>query len=250
MGATEGAAADGSVRRAWAPSPVSREARRAFRTVWAHLVVEDPVEAGDAVFCFGSRHHRVPERAAALHAAGVAPLVLVTGGPAAAGEPPESTVFAHRLVELGVPAARVVEEPAARHTGENVELGLAALRRHQEVRRLVLVSWPLAARRTLATFARQHPEIEVCSAPALRRAGWRWCPTPRRIGLALGELDRLERYAVHGWIAPVDRPAAVAEAVEVLRGEHARLAAAPPAGSAHDPARLRIRRRGSSCRGR
>lgn len=235
MGREGRSAVEAPAQRAWAPSPIGPAARRAFRVVWSHLVVEHPVEPpvapADAIFCFGSRHHRVPERAAALHAAGGAPLVLVTGGPAGAGEAPESTTFARRLVELGVPVDRIVAEPLARHTGENVELGLAALRARTEVRRLLLVSWPLAARRTTATFAAQHPEVAVASTPALRRPGWRWCPTTKRIGLALGELDRLERYADLGWIAPVAVTASVADATAVLREELARLAAE---GSAHD----------------
>ncbi|MEZ5181620.1 MAG: YdcF family protein [Acidimicrobiales bacterium] len=218
---------------------MSREARRAFRTVWAHLVVEHPVEPADAVFCFGSRLSSGAGAGLRSTPPAWRRSMLVTGGPAAAGAP-ESTVFARRLVELAVPTERIVEEPVARHTGENVELGLAVLRGRVDARRLVLVSWPLAARRAVATFARQHPEIEVRSAPALRAPGWRWCPTPRRIGLALGELDRLERYAALGWIAPVERTASVAEAVEVLRDEQARLAVAAAPGSAHDAASHRV----------
>lgn len=205
---------DGSTR-----SPISASARRAFRTVWAHLVQEDPVGPADAIFCFGSRHHRVPERAASLFAAGVAPVVLVTGGPAAPGEAAESTVFAEALVGLGVPRASIVAEPVARHTGENVELGVQALAAVAPAERLVLVSWPLAARRTAATFAGRCPEVEVACAPALRRPGWRWSPTVKRIRLALGELDRLESYASLGWIEPVPLADDVAEATQVLREE-------------------------------
>lgn len=202
----------------------SHDAKRqllpAFAAVWAHLVVEDPVprpaDRHDAIFCFGSRHWRVPERAAALFHAGAAPLVVVTGGPAAPGEPTEADRFARALVARGVPSSAIVEEHEAIHTGENVRLGLEALRRRSPSGRLLLVSWPLAARRCRATFGVAAPEVEVASAPALRRPGWRWVPAPRRARDALGELARLDRYGALGIIEPHPTPASVRAAADVL----------------------------------
>ncbi|WP_421121131.1 YdcF family protein [Aquihabitans daechungensis] len=209
----------------------------AFAAAWDHLVVEDPLRPTDAIFCFGSRHWRVPERAATLFAAGVAPFVVVTGGPSVLGERSEAERFAADLVAAGVPPDRLILEHAARHTGENVVFGLDHLRRHLDPRRLTLVSWPLAARRCRATFAHLAPEVAVGSAPALRHAGHRWRPTPRRIRFALGELDRLRRYSADGLIAAHERPAAVDDAVAVLQAALARADAGPwPARSAHDPA--------------
>lgn len=199
-----------------APSPW---AARAFATAWGHLVPEDRLITSDALLCFGSRFPRVPDRAAALFHLGVAPLVVVTGGPAGPGEPPEADVMAAALEALGVPADRIVRERQARHTGENVTLGLDALAERTDVHTLTLVSWPLAARRCAATVARQRPEVRTASAPALRRPGWRWPATARRIGLALGELDRLDRYATDGHLVPVATPAEVRRATTVLRAE-------------------------------
>lgn len=189
----------------------------AFGAAWDHLVVEDPPGSADAIFCFGSRHWRVPQRAASLFAEGAAPYIVITGGPAARGEASEAERFGAELVAAGVPADRLILEHRARHTGENVELGLEQLRRRLDPERLILVSWPLAARRCRATFAHRAPEVAVTSAPALWYPGHRWRPTLRRIRFSLGELDRLRRYASDGSIAPQVRPAAVDEAVPVLR---------------------------------
>lgn len=205
----------------------SSSSRRAFRTVWDHLVVEDEPTPSDALFCFGSRHRRVPERAAALYAVGVAPVILVTGGRNADGARPEAEIFADALVAAGVPPECIVIEPCARHTGENVALGMEALEALAP-RRLTLVSWPLAARRCRATFARVHPSVEVVSAPAVRHTGHRWSATPRRIRLALGELDRLDRYAVQGFIVPQARDPELDRAVAVLRASVPSAHDAPP----------------------
>ena len=212
----------------------------AFEAAWDHLVVEDPIEPVDALFCFGSRHWRVPERAAALFAQGVAPLVVVTGGPSTLGDASEAERFAADLMAAGVPEDRLVLEHRARHTGENVVLGLARLRRHVDPQRLALVSWPLAARRCRATFARLAPEVVVSSAPALRRPGDRWRPTLRRIRFSLGELDRLERYGAEGLIAPEVRPTAVRDAVPVLRAALGWVEAPGVGASAHDAARRAV----------
>jgi uncharacterized SAM-binding protein YcdF (DUF218 family) len=194
-----------------------QEVQAAFDAVWDHLVIERPVEAADAIFCFGSRHWRVPERAAALHRAGVAPWVLVTGGPAPGDDLTEAARFRAALEAAGVPSRAIVEEPTAAHTGENVERGMAALGRVVEPSTLVLVSWPLAMRRCLATFEHRHPELVLGTAPALARPEVRWWPTPRRVRFALGEVDRLDRYAAAGHLAPQRPPAGLPEAVALLR---------------------------------
>ena len=191
----------------------------AFARVWRHLAVEDAVEAGgaDAIFCFGSRYWRVPVRAADLYAAGVAPVVLVTGAASGDEGPTEADSIGADLVARGVPAEAILLEPRARNTRENVGLGMDVLRRRGPVRRLVAVSWPLASRRCLATFARVEPRVEVLSAPALPVPGVPWWPTPWRIRSALGEVDRLDQYGATGHLVAPARPDGWEEAVAVLR---------------------------------
>ncbi|NLV56894.1 MAG: YdcF family protein [Acidimicrobiales bacterium] len=195
---------------------------RAFGVVWDHLVpADDPVPA-DAVFCFGSRHRRVAAVAARLHLDRLAPWVLATGG---SDDDPDGLTEGDRLAAeltgLGVPAERIVVERSARHTGENVTLGVRALTDVVAPRRLLLVSWPLAARRCRATFRAHHPDVEALAVPALPRPGVRWAPTWRRIGFALGELDRLDRYARSGFLVAGEIPPAVADAATILRSARA-----------------------------
>lgn len=198
---------------------VRSHVRAAFDTLWSYLVVEDELAAADpadALFCFGSRHRRVPEHAADLYHAGVAERVLVTGGPSRPGEETEAARFAGELARRGVPAERIVIEPFATNTGENVRLGLAELHRHGPVGRLVSVGWPLSARRCRATFERWAPHIEVLSAPALGKPGAVWTPNAELMRWALGELARLRRYDDFGFIVSQAVPPAVLDAALTL----------------------------------
>lgn len=200
-------------------------AQAGFRALWDYLVVHDlPVET-DAIFCFGSRDRGVPRRAAELFAAGRAPLVLVSGGAPLEGDRGEADVFADDLVALGVPADRIVVERRSVHTGENVALGLRALRAHIDVRRVTAVSWPLASRRVRATFARQDRSLVVTAAPSLGPDDERWPATPRAVRAALGEWDRAMSYATLGYTVRQPRPLAVRRAVHLLREELARVQA-------------------------
>lgn len=191
----------------------------AWDVVWRHLVVEHalPDRRADAIFCFGSRHWRVASRAAALYSAGVAPLVLVTGATPGGESRTEAERIGADLLDLGVPRSALLLEPLACNTMENVCLGVAALRATRAVRSLVLVSWPLASLRCLATFAKHEPSVEVRSAPALRGPGVPWRPTRRRIRFALGEIERLERYGASGHIVGPTVLTGLDEAVATLR---------------------------------
>jgi hypothetical protein len=208
----------------------------AFAVMWDHLVLVDPLGPSDAIFCFGSRSASVPTVAASRYAEGLAPTVVVTGGGPTAHERPEADVYADALVDRGVPAGAIVIERLARHTGENVALGLEALRGVCDPRRLVAVSWALGMRRAIATFARQRPDLEVLASPALPDDRPRWDASPENVADALGEWDRLEVYAERGFISPQPRPAEVVDAARVLRSELSSAAAlgrpqrgAPPA---------------------
>lgn len=218
--------------------PVEAETEAAFRTVWDHLVVEDEPGLCDAILCFGSRHWRVPHRTAALHRGGIAPTVVVTGGTLEADGRREADRIASELVELGVPQAALCLERSARNTSQNVLLGMSAFEARDRLagtrfppERLALVSWPLAARRCRATFARHFPTVEVVSVPALATPGRRWSPTAKRMRLALGELDRLDRYGQAGHIVAVPCPSQVRGAAEVLRRFLAAAASPTPTGA-------------------
>jgi uncharacterized SAM-binding protein YcdF (DUF218 family) len=100
--------------------------------------------------------------AARLHRAGKAPLLVLSGGTVHAGEAPEAQAMRRFLVELGVPAAAMVLEPASVTTAQNAAFS-ARLLRQRDIRQVLLVTSALHMRRARALFEREG--IRVIPAP-------------------------------------------------------------------------------------
>jgi len=108
--------------------------------------------------------------AARLWRAGKAPEILISGGALpwrnSAGSEAESAV--RLLVELGVPAPRIVLEPSSLNTRQNARLS-ADLLRARDARRILLVTSALHMRRALARF--RSTGLEVIPVAADHEAG-------------------------------------------------------------------------------
>ncbi|NKE67695.1 YdcF family protein [Ramlibacter sp. RBP-2] len=100
--------------------------------------------------------------AARLHRAAKAPLLVLSGGTVHEGEAPEAQVMRLFLVELGVPPAAMVLEPASVTTAENAAFS-ARLLRQRGIRQVLLVTSALHMRRARALFEREG--IGVIPAP-------------------------------------------------------------------------------------
>ena len=193
--------------------------RRAFATLYGFLALDHTPAPSDAIVCFGSRDHVVPEHAARLFHARLAPVVVATGGVELApyGRS-EASVFASRLVELDVPAERILLEEHSRHTGDNVRLSIETLAaRNGLPQSVITVAWPMVARRIVATMAARYPTVRVCSSPSMSVPGTAPRPTAGATRWAVEQFDRLVRYSGDGTIAPVDIPDEVVIASEVVR---------------------------------
>lgn len=189
-----------------------------LQPLWDYLAVSVEPRAADVVFVFGSADLAVPDRAARLYRAGYAARVLVSGSfgrrTRNVFDKPEACVFRDRLVAGGVPEAAIVTEPDAASTLENVRFGMAALAAQGlHPRSALLVAKGFALRRCAATFARQHPEVQVhpcCPEASLEAAFDR--SLPAFAARLVAELDRLQRYAAQGDIQPQAVPREVAAA--------------------------------------
>ena len=83
------------------------------------------------------------------------PLVIVQGGfPEIKDQPSLGTIAAKVLVDLGVPANRIVLEPNSRNTREHVENLKPYLVKHG-IERFVLVTSPMHMQRSIAAFRQQ-----------------------------------------------------------------------------------------------
>jgi uncharacterized SAM-binding protein YcdF (DUF218 family) len=135
------------------------------------IVPDDPPARADAIVVLGGgyRSGTREQRAADLFAAGIAPLVLTTGGPTA-GETAPATYAdwsVQRLVRRGVPAERI----EATNQGDSTQTdarGVRALAEAREWRTLILVTDSWHSRRTAIIFDRvfRGTAVRLHSAPA------------------------------------------------------------------------------------
>lgn len=194
------------------------------QTLWDYHVIGGVTRPCDLIFLLCSDDLRVADRAAELHAQGIAPRIAISGGvgiltrglfPAS-----EAEAFAGRLAGLGVPASALILETAATNTGENVlftrrllgRLGIA-------VRSAVCVQKPFMERRTLATVAKLWPELSA-SVTSPRVGFADWCAgaadADRVISTMVGDLQRIIAYPARGYQIPQEVPAAVLAAMQEL----------------------------------
>jgi uncharacterized SAM-binding protein YcdF (DUF218 family) len=174
-------------------------------TAWNYLRLVHRPEPADAILTLGSFDVRAAIHAAALWKAGLAPIVIMSGGIAHRGgvldtgwDRPEARVFADAAIGEGVPAKAILLEEHAQNTGENFTLGLAvAARANLRPRKLLVAAKPYMTRRGFATGRKLCPDIEMLmqceaidAAPYFARE-----PDPERTLLALvGDLHRLFVY--------------------------------------------------------
>ena len=219
-----------------------------LQPLWDYLALSDAPRPADVIFVFGSADPAVPARAAALHGAGHAPRILVSGSfgrlTRERFDRPEAYVFRDLMVAAGVPPAAVITEPVAANTLENVRLGMAALAaRGHRPRSALLVAKGFAMRRCMATFAQQFPAVRLHACPppqALPSAIDR--SLPAFAARLVAELARLERYAAQGDVRAQAVPPAVAAAARSVtaalgvRGDDSALPG-PPRPAGRPPAR-------------
>jgi uncharacterized SAM-binding protein YcdF (DUF218 family) len=128
-------------------------------------------------------------------------------------ERPEAEIFADVAAARGVPRESMLIEARATNTGENVVFSRALLEQRGIVaRRAIAVQKPYMERRTLATFQRRWPELEVIvTSPQIAFDDYPSGAITREdvIHIMVGDLQRLIVYAEKGWSTPQEVPAEV-----------------------------------------
>ena len=196
----------------------------AARTVWDYHHVGHALAAADCIVVLGSHDTRVAERGADVFLAGWAPLIVFTGAlgslTSELWDRPEAEIFADVAAARGVPRARILIEPRATNTGENVRFTRALLAERGFLpRRVIAVQKPYMERRTLATFRSLWPELDVIvTSPQLSFDEYPGGEITRDdvIHIMTGDLQRLIVYAEKRWSAPQEIPPAVRAAFERL----------------------------------
>ncbi|KFA78807.1 hypothetical protein S40288_05473 [Stachybotrys chartarum IBT 40288] len=181
----------------------------------------------DVIFCLCSLDTRVARRAAQLYLDGWAPYLIFSGdsGALTAGlfAQPEARVFADIALDMGVPADRLLVEPRATNTGENVRFTHALLRERgvPPPRRLILVQKPYMERRTYATFLKQWPDARATFTVTSPEYGFDEYPdadNPRELvtSIMVGDLIRIREYPARGFQAEQEIPQEVWDAGQRL----------------------------------
>jgi uncharacterized SAM-binding protein YcdF (DUF218 family) len=197
---------------------------RDARLIWDYHHVHHTLAPADVIIVLGSHDTRVAERGAEVFLAGWAPLIVFSGNLGALTTEiwtrPEAEIFAEVAEKKGVPRERMLLEPRATHTGENVSFSrdlLAARGIHP--RKVIAVQKPYMERRTLATFAQRWPEVDVIvTSPQIAFDDYPRPDITRDdvIHIMLGDLQRLTVYGEKGWSARQEIPAGVQAAFERL----------------------------------
>jgi uncharacterized SAM-binding protein YcdF (DUF218 family) len=209
----------------------------AAQRLYAYLAIGDPLpeqgHAADAVIGFGHFDLGIPRRCAELVRAGYTKRIIFTGGVGAGSgnfTRPEALEFAEELGRVSSEAvsAVVCVEEKSTNTGENVLFTRAKLEQQcpelapgRGLRTLLVVATPARQRRTALTLQRHWPEVRLINAPpvasfdemaalyARMREDW--------LAQLTGEIDRLLAYPAKGFIPPVDVPAEIVVAAEILK---------------------------------
>lgn len=193
---------------------------RFARIVWDYQHVNHTLEAADCILVLGSHDTRVAERGAELFLAGWAPLLVCSGNLGALTseiwDRPEAELFAEVAAAKGVPRERMLLEARSTNTGENVDFSRRLLaERGLSPRKAIAVQKPYMERRTLATFQKRWPELDVIvTSPQIPFEAYPNDAISRDdvIHIMLGDLQRLMLYAERGWSAPQEVPPDVLEA--------------------------------------
>ncbi|UKZ58947.1 uncharacterized protein TrAtP1_000267 [Trichoderma atroviride] len=167
-----------------------------------------PLHPADAIFCLCSLDTRIAAHAAQLYLDGLAPYLIYSGDSGALTKglfsEPEAVVFAAIAREMGVPEDKIIVEPRARNTGENVRFTYALLKeRGLEFNKLVLVQKPYMERRTYATFRKQWPDEATAftvSSPKLSFDEYPDASNTRELvtSIMVGDLIRIREYPTRG----------------------------------------------------
>src|SRR3989344_3008579 len=195
---------------------------RNAKIIWDYMLMHQELRPMDAIFALGSNDTRVAERSAELYHQKYAPYVIFSGanGKESYLSKTEAEEFADIAIAKGVPEEKIIKEPFATNTGDNVLFVKKLLKEKGfGFNSFLLVQKPYMERRTYATFRKQWPEAEcIVTSPNVsfemyateERYKNRW------VDVMVGDLYRIKEYPSRGFQISQDIPPEVLDAYEKL----------------------------------
>ena len=219
---------------------------RTLRVAWEYMRLVHPPEPADAILTLGSFDPQAAVHAASLWKAGLAPVVIMSGGIAHRGgvldtgwDRSEARVFADVAIGEGVPHTAILLEERAQNTGDNFVFGLGvAQQANIQPKKLLVVAKPYMTRRGFATGRRLVPTVDLlmqCESIDVFDYFAREADPERTVLALVGDLHRIIVYPRLGFQIAQHVPPDVIEALRdlVAEGYGARLVpgheVAPPA---------------------
>lgn len=183
----------------------------ALKTVWRYLQTgKEPCKA-DCIIGFGNYNLDIPARAAELYLQGYAPVIVFTGGlgrnTMGMLKKSEAECFAEVALKCGVPEEHIILDTRSTNTADNLNFSRALLEEHGiHVKSALGVHQPFMERRIWAAAKVVWPELdltvtspqndyEVFVAHAIRDG----VTEKAVVEEIVGDLQRMELYALKGW---------------------------------------------------
>lgn len=191
-----------------------------LQVLWDFHRVDHVPERVDLLLVMGSNDLSVPRHAAVLMQNGIAPLACLTGGNAhqddllATGwDKAEARVFRDIMHEQGVDDSRLLIEPAATNTGENVSLARKLCEDHGVAPATgLIVHKPWMQKRALHTALKAWPEVRwQVGAPDVTLGAYLMHRDFAQVAnVVVGDTQRLRLYSRKGFMTPAAIPEHVA----------------------------------------
>ncbi len=206
---------------------VTAEVLELARRIWDFLVLGHEPIPGDVIVALGTNDLRVAEFAADLFHRGFGGWLVCSGAIAHQGDllatpwdRTEAEMYAETAIGRGVPADRILLEPCAHNTAENLRYSRELLAASSiRPRNIVLAVKPFMQRRTWAAMAVEWPEMPATLASPRMTLDEYFTEelTPAKIiNIMMGDLQRVWVYGKKGWAAPQRIPAEVRQAFDRL----------------------------------
>lgn len=188
---------------------MKKEVREYTQKIWDYHLMHQKIEKADAIFVLGSHDIRVAERGAELYLAGLAPLLIFSGGfgTRASGvhqfTRPEAVEFSERAKSMGVPEKAIIIEDQSTNTGENISFTQKLLNdKGIFPKSMILVQKPYMERRTYATFCKRWEGISFSvTSPKIPLESYpnEDISEERMINAMVGDLQRIKEYPNKGF---------------------------------------------------
>lgn len=196
------------------------------RVLWDYNHLKQPLKRSDFILVMCSHDLEVADYANIMFRQKMGDFVVLSGGIAhtddllrTTWDEPEAVVFKKRLLEIGMPASKIIVEDQATNSGENVQLTKKILAdKYPDLETGLIVQKPYMERRAYATAMKQWPEIKwQATSPNISYDDYiDKHDEERLINLVVGDTWRVKEYAKQGFQIPQDMPEEVETAMKNL----------------------------------